>query len=408
MTYNKISNIFWRVRPVFYWMALIILMAAAPVLAQDDDCPAIVQTALSETEDVCSSTARNQVCYGNIQLEAIARESAPALSFSQPGDIIDAIDVQSLHLSPLSETGKTWGIAMMKLQANLPNTLPGQNVTFVLFGDVEVTNGVEGDDSTPLQAFYFKTGLNDAPCDAAPDSGLLLQTPEGAGKVNFNVNEVEITLGSTAYLQAQPEGDMAVSVLEGEVTISAFGATVTIPAGSRATVPIDDQMRASGPPEDAEPYDPSELAALPIGLLERAITLETTPEATVEAGGGLIPEPGQWTWVNGAATEDGCPAGTGAFTAARFTPAPFDLPAGEFNIEVLVTAAFGARGGPPPGAVFSSPEPGTSAVDFSDPGGGKGHYEVRVISPTQMEGQMAMSTGGCSISFPFEVTRTGN
>ena len=30
----------------------------------------------------------------------------------------------------------------MKLQANLPDTLPGQNVTFLMFGDVQVTNAV--------------------------------------------------------------------------------------------------------------------------------------------------------------------------------------------------------------------------------------------------------------------------
>ncbi|NOG50271.1 MAG: SH3 domain-containing protein [Chloroflexi bacterium] len=31
---------------------------------------------------------------------------------------------------------------MMRLQANLPDTLPGQNVTFVLFGDVTIEDAV--------------------------------------------------------------------------------------------------------------------------------------------------------------------------------------------------------------------------------------------------------------------------
>jgi hypothetical protein len=392
------------IRPFIF---LLLLVTATSTLAQDDACPTIVKTALAETDAVCSQTARNQICYGNIQLEAIARESVPELTFSQPGDIINAGDVQSLQLSPLD--GDTWGIAMMKLQANLPSTLPGQNVTFVLFGDVEVTNAEaengEITEAPPLQAFYFKTGLNDAPCEAAPDSGLMLQTPEGVGEIHFSVNEVEITLGSTAYLQAQPEGDMTVSVLEGEATLTAFGVTVAIPAGSRATVPMNDQMQASGPPEDSEPYDPSELAALPVGLLERAITID--PDATEEAGGS-VPAAGQWTWVNGVATEEGCPAGTGAFMAAMFLPrAPFTLEGGEFNLEALFSAAYGGSGGPPPSAVFSEPEPGLYVVEFEDPGSGNGRYEVRVVSPDRLEGVMNYSDQGCVIMLPFEVTRAG-
>jgi quercetin dioxygenase-like cupin family protein len=389
-------------------MVLGILMAAVPALAQEGDCPAIAQTALAETGEVCSETARNQVCYGNIQLEATARAGVPDLAFSQPGDIINAGDVQSLRLSPLSEAGRTWGVAMMKLQANLPGTLPGQNVTFVLFGDVEVTNAEnnnEAAEAPPLQAFYFKTGLNDAPCDAAPDSGLMLQTPEGAGKVHFRANEVEITLGSTAYLQAQPEGDMTVSVLEGQVTLEAFGAAVTIPAGSRAAVPMDDQMRASGPPEEAEPYDPSELAALPVSLLERAVTIEATPEATVEAGSGLVPAAGQWVWVNGEVSEEGCMAGVSTMILTQLTPRdPFDLPGGEFSMEGLLSAAYQGRS--LAGAVYSEPEPGLYAVDFPSMNG-NGHFEARVISATRMEGLMIMSGEGCVINIPFEILRGG-
>jgi hypothetical protein len=44
-------------------------------------------------------------------------------------------------LQPLS--GDIWGVALMRLQANIPETLPGQNVTFLLFGDVEIRNAVE-------------------------------------------------------------------------------------------------------------------------------------------------------------------------------------------------------------------------------------------------------------------------
>ena len=33
-----------------------------------------------------------------------------------------------------------WGVALMRIQANLPDTLPGQNVTMLIFGDVQIQN----------------------------------------------------------------------------------------------------------------------------------------------------------------------------------------------------------------------------------------------------------------------------
>ena len=30
-----------------------------------------------------------------------------------------------------------------------------------------------------MQAFYFRSGIGDAPCAEAPNSGILIQTPEG-------------------------------------------------------------------------------------------------------------------------------------------------------------------------------------------------------------------------------------
>jgi hypothetical protein len=45
----------------------------------------------------------------------------------------------------------------MRVQANLPDTLPGQNVTFLLFGDVELADESAGDEAllgtAPLEHF---------------------------------------------------------------------------------------------------------------------------------------------------------------------------------------------------------------------------------------------------------------
>ena len=123
------------------WMVMVGLWVSS--VAAQADCPTIVQSALDATDAACEGTERNQACYGNIDLNAIAQAGIPEFDFDAPGDIVDVAGVQTLELEPLDAAGDIWGIALMRLQANLPDTLPGQNVTFLLFGDVEIRNAVE-------------------------------------------------------------------------------------------------------------------------------------------------------------------------------------------------------------------------------------------------------------------------
>ena len=48
----------------------------------------------------------------------------------------------------------------------------------------------ELDQFGPMQAFYFRSGVDDAPCAEAPNSGLLIQTPEGVASVSIWLDEV--------------------------------------------------------------------------------------------------------------------------------------------------------------------------------------------------------------------------
>jgi uncharacterized protein YraI len=122
----------------FFMIILVsLILAFAPAVLAQTDCPAIVQTALHTVDDACSTTGRNQVCYGNIFLKATPQDGT-TLAFEKSGDIADVAGLKALQLSSMSLTDKSWGVALMKLQANLPNTVPGQNVTVLLFGNVEI------------------------------------------------------------------------------------------------------------------------------------------------------------------------------------------------------------------------------------------------------------------------------
>jgi hypothetical protein len=140
----------------------------------------------------------------------------------------------------------------------------------------------------PMQAFYVETGVDDAPCESAPDSGLLIQTPEGVAEINMLINEVDIRLHSSAYIQAQAGDQMTINLIEGEAVVSSFGVSRIVPAGSRVRVPIDNDLRASGPPGEVEPYDVGPLAPLPTQILTRVIepaaTLAMLDEPTTVPG----------------------------------------------------------------------------------------------------------------------------
>src|SRR5690606_11047902 len=114
------------------------------------------------------------------------------------GDILPLNTVESIATEPLDLDTGTWGMSVLKFQANLPDTRPGENVTFVLFGDTYIENA-----SGDMSAFYLTNGLGDLVCNEIPQDALLIKVPQGL-EVTFNVNGVDITLGSTAILQAAP------------------------------------------------------------------------------------------------------------------------------------------------------------------------------------------------------------
>lgn len=119
----------------------------------------------------------------------------------------------------------------------------------------------------PMQAFYFQSGGQDSQCAEAPNSGILIQTPEGVAEVTLLINEVDIQLGSTVYFQSESGNELTVSVAEGKARVTAFGETQTAFAGTQVGVPLDGNGLASGVPTPPRPYDLDNLAGLPVNYL---------------------------------------------------------------------------------------------------------------------------------------------
>jgi len=125
-------------------IASVAFPTSTPAHAQQDneDSPACVQlvdTAIQAVGAACSEMGRDEACYGNTLVAATFTPTATALKFNNQGDVVDVIDLQAIATEPANPEAGTWGIALLKVLADLPEA-EGETLTFVLLGDVEVNN----------------------------------------------------------------------------------------------------------------------------------------------------------------------------------------------------------------------------------------------------------------------------
>ncbi len=109
----------------------------------DSTCAPLVEQALEAVGNNCGGLGRNSACYGFDNVGATFSREQPQDFFSQPSDLAELVQLQSLTTAPLNVDLDEWGIAVLNVQADLPDALPGQSVTFMLFGDVTLENAVD-------------------------------------------------------------------------------------------------------------------------------------------------------------------------------------------------------------------------------------------------------------------------
>jgi hypothetical protein len=167
--------------------------------------------------------------------------------------------IKTLKTSPLDVKRGTWGISLLKLQANLPNTLPGQSVTFLVFGDTAIQNA-----SGNMQTFYFSSGLGYPECKDVPRDGILVRSPNHT-EVTFTANGVQITIASTVMLHATKNGSLEIRLIEGRARVTTASGTQTMQPGQVIRVPLGGStgLEAVGAPSVPIPYS----IELPLSVL---------------------------------------------------------------------------------------------------------------------------------------------
>jgi hypothetical protein len=221
----------------------------------DITCQELIDRAMEASGDYCDQIGSNQVCYGNNTLSA-ELNSGENTKFASEGDVVSVADLRRLAASPLNLASEEWGIAVFKVLANLPRSLPGETITMVVFGNTTLDNP-----SSNLQSFYFSSTLGQIQCDEVPFDGLMITMPDGAG-VRFIINGADMTLMGNASISATQNGSMEVSLYSGSAIISANGGTQLVTAGENTSMELGgpNGNSAVSPPSPPQPLSPEELA----------------------------------------------------------------------------------------------------------------------------------------------------
>ncbi|MFW5691963.1 MAG: SH3 domain-containing protein [Chloroflexota bacterium] len=212
-------------------LSVMLMTFTTATFAQEDEgdeaCPVLVEEAIAATDTLCTDIARNEACYGNVQLIAESQPEVTEFTFDNPGDIEAITDILSLSLSAMSAPDE-WGVALLRVQASLPDTAPGQNVTMLLFGDVRIEN--RGQVAPPTITITANTNIN---------------VRSGPGTNNravdvFDANTEAIADGRNAA------GDWIRIILEDESTGWVFADLVTVEEDASVdSLNVTDETRAA-------------------------------------------------------------------------------------------------------------------------------------------------------------------
>jgi hypothetical protein len=229
-------------------------LTATAMAERNAACQQVIQRAMNASGQYCDQIDSNKACYGNNTIQA---DLVPGSTdqFSERGDVVDVEKVERLHASPLMVDSEEWGVAVLKVFANLPRSLPGQTVTMVVFGNTTLDN-----ESGNLESFFFSSELGQIQCEKVPKDGLMISVPEGEG-VTLTINGAELTLMGDASITAEKNGKMEVSLYEGAGSITSDGESVYFGAGEQVEVQLggENGTESISPPSAPKPISQDDL-----------------------------------------------------------------------------------------------------------------------------------------------------
>ncbi|MCY4019149.1 MAG: LysM domain-containing protein [Chloroflexi bacterium] len=124
-------------------LPLLLVFALRSADAQEAVCKEIVAGALLDLSERCADLDRNSLCYGHSQVDASFAGDSTSADFDTPGARASLAQLTRLQTSALDVERGHWGLAIMNLQANLPQSRPGSGVIMLLAGDATLDHEVD-------------------------------------------------------------------------------------------------------------------------------------------------------------------------------------------------------------------------------------------------------------------------
>ena len=269
-------------------------------------CRDLIARAMQASDRSCNQTGPNQACYGNTVVNAQLLPDT-LQRFSEQGDVVDIDRLVSLSAAPLDLSQQVWGIAVLRLMANMPRSLPGETVTMIVFGNTTI-----GSQAAGLQSFYFYSEVGQIACAELPYDGIMISMPDGAG-INLRINGAELTLNGDASLKAARNDQMDVSLFRGTALIVAGGRQQGFAAGQQVSLELGgrDGTEVVGAPSDPEPLSPQDII-----ILCSLTGQNCPPTATPNVVARRTASPGH----------HGSPTAGQTTAAATPTPTPTEIP----------------------------------------------------------------------------------
>jgi len=212
--------------------------------------------ALSQALADCEGTMLNQVCYaaGSVTLDG-------GEPLTTPGQVVTLDGVSGLTL--VSPDADHWSVALLRLAAD--SYTPDLGLTLLAFGNVEIRNltlfddAVGNGDVAPALSF----SSSPVPGEDPMTGGLIVYNPTYEELLSIGLNEADLTLDSSAVVQAQPGVNMTVTMAVGSALVQTMSASGTrifetetvfnygkLFQRHQVTVPLNSGGKAAGAPTD--------------------------------------------------------------------------------------------------------------------------------------------------------------
>ncbi len=197
--------------------------------------------ALSQTLAKCAGTTLNQVCYasGSVTLTG----GGP---LTTPGQVATLEGVSGLKL--VSPDAGHWSVALLRLAADA--STPNLGLTLLAFGNVEIRNltlfraAAATGDVAPALSF----SSSPVPGQDPETGGLIVYNPTHEDPLSIDLNGANLTLASSAVVQAQPGAKMTVTMATGSALVSTTAGGGALVQAEQLTVPLDGNGTATGAP----------------------------------------------------------------------------------------------------------------------------------------------------------------